>query len=194
MRNNENLQVPPPFRCDLVSYEKYPLIWRLRELLLLRNMQIWWLVTIWQADTAHDSLALADQLWLEKRASLVIPFLRFVRIHFRLLYYLHLAHTSSASILIVNLKSCMTKNDDQRQYAFIFIRVSFIIRDEEEAVNSHFSSGDLQRRKDALVRWSLLTSKRIREAAAQRLHNASTWLSFHTWKMSLATLLQLVVL
>ena len=45
----------------------------------------------------------------------------------------------------------MTKNDDQRQYAFIFIRVSFIIRDEEEAVNSHFSSGDLQRRKDALV-------------------------------------------
>ena len=45
----------------------------------------------------------------------------------------------------------MTKNDDQRQYAFIFIRVSFIIRDEEEAVNSHFSPGDLQRRKDALV-------------------------------------------
>ena len=29
--------------------------------------------------------------------------------------------------------------------------VSFIIRDEEEAVNGHFSSGDLQRRKDALV-------------------------------------------
>ena len=57
---------------------------------------------------------------------------------------------STSSILIVNLKSCMTKNDDQRQDNTLLYLVSFIIRDEE-AVNSHFSSGDLQRRKDALV-------------------------------------------
>ena len=153
-------------------------------------MQIWWLVTIWQADTAHDSLALADQLGLEKkRASLVIPFLRFVRIHFRLLYYLHLAHTSSASILIVNLKSCMTKNDDQRQYAFIFIRVSFIIRDEEEAVNSHFSSGDLQKRKDALVtlvRWSLPTKEleKHRDCITRQLDYHST---LEKWALQLVS-------
>ena len=49
--------------------------------------------------------------------------------------------------------------------------VSFIIRDEEEAVNSHFSSGDLQRRKDALV----IVGKKELE---RRLHNRQ--LDYHS--------------
>ena len=93
------------------------------------------------------------------------------------------------SILIVNLKSCMTKNDDQRQYAFIFIRVSFIIRDEEEAVNSHFSSGDLQKRKDALVtlvRWSLPTKEleKHRDCITRQLDYHST---LEKWALQLVS-------
>ena len=119
------------FASPLPTAQMWPCVLRkippyLKIALLLQNMQIWRLVTIWQADTTHDSLALADQLWFRKKERVVIPFLRFVSHFFKPLLALQykssyvFALPSTSSILIVNLKSCMTKNDDQRQYAFIF--------------------------------------------------------------------------
>ena len=67
--------------------------------------------------------------------------------------------------------------------------VSFIIRDEEEAVNSHFSSGDLQKRKDALVtlvRWSLPTKEleKHRDCITRQLDYHST---LEKWALQLVS-------